>query len=434
MKIANSHSKNLAEAVIIAGGLGTRMKEISFEIPKCLLPLGSGTILDAQLDFFHRYKFKIIHLFLGHGAQAVIEHLSTRNDLTFIFHIESQPRGSAGELISTLSGFSNNLVVVHGDLYLDFPLDKMLIDLEDPNIAFVQLVHPSNHMRDSDIVIVDEILNIKKIQIKPHSQNLFVRNMCNAGVYCFSKTWLERIMQVGRKIDTPLIDIDRDFIPKLLQSGLKGKAHQNIGYVRDLGTPARFHEFNSMQHKSLNHQKPIVFIDRDGVINENNGWIKNISDFHIFDDVGESIKALNEYGYRVIVITNQPIIARGEATIDDIHYLHAFLDMHLAEIGAFVDSYFVCPHHPDKGFEGEILELKLDCKCRKPKIGLFEEAISIFPTDLSLCWMVGDTWRDQEAAKNMDIRYININRQELVSRKNLEFCGLKEAVNYIISF
>lgn len=429
----DSNSKKTAEVAIIAGGSGTRVTEIAAGLPKCLLPLGDSTILDKQLDFFKRYGFKVIHLFLGYGAESVIQHLEPRKDFLFIYHVENEPRGSAGKLIDCLSGLENDLIVVHGDLFIDFPIDEMLAQIVDPKIGFIQLVHPSNHMNDSDVVIVNQDYYISRIQMKPHPDDLCVRNLCNAGVFVFSKFWLRRIMELGQKISSQKIDLDRDLVPRLLQEGVIGKAHQNIGLVRDLGTPERLKEFKISVLKAFDYRKPIIFLDRDGVINEEKGWIKDFANFHIFEDVGESIQILNQSGFRVIVVTNQPVIARGEATIDDIYKLHASLDMYLARRGAYVDSYFVCPHHTDSGFEGEILELKMDCSCRKPKIGLLIEAILNFPTNLDECWMIGDTWRDRMAAENIGIRYLNVNRNLNEGVSDTEFADLKGAVTHILS-
>ena len=432
MRMSNLNSKRTTEVAIIAGGSGTRVTEIASGLPKCLLPLGDSTILDKQLDFFKRYGFQVIHLFLGYKAESVIRHLELRKDFSFVFHVEDEPRGSAGELIASLSGLKNDLVVVHGDLFIDFPIDQMLIKIEDPKIGFVQLVHPSNHMNDSDVVIVDRENYIGRIQMKPHPDDLCVRNLCNAGVFVLSKIWLSRIMELGQEIGNQKIDLDRDLIPRLLQAGVIGKAHQNVGRVRDLGTPERLKEFEISALKDSDYRKPIIFLDRDGVINEEKGWIKDLTNFHIFQDVGESIQLLNQSGYRVVVVTNQPVIARGEATFDDIHNLHASLDMYLARSGAYVDSYFVCPHHTDAGFEGEIPELKMDCSCRKPKTGLLSEAMLNFPTNLDSCWMIGDTWRDRMAAENMGIRYINVNRCNNNGLSPTDFIDLRGAVRHIL--
>ena len=106
--------------------------------------------------------------------------------------------------------------------------------------------------------------------------------------------------------------------------------------------------------------------------------------------------------------------------------------MYLARSGAYIDSYFICPHHTDAGFEGEIPELKMDCYCRKPKTGLLIEAVLEFPTNLESCWMIGDTWRDRKAAENMGIRYINLNRSKNDGVSPTEFKDLRGAVKYIL--
>ena len=402
------------------------------------MSVNDSTILDLQLDFFARNNFKRIHMFLGFGSDQVIRHLQGRSDFEFLFHVESQPKGSAGELISKLIEINENIVVVHGDLYLDFPIQKMLDEISDPSISFVQLVHPSNHMRDSDIVETDEIGNIVAIRIKPHDEDLVIRNQCNAGVFIFSKNWLPQIINVADKFEGDRIDLDRELIPGILASGLKGRTHRNIGTVRDLGTTERLLNFTPYFNVGdSSYLKPMIFLDRDGVINQDSGWISKEADFNVYADVPEAISLLNKSGFRIVVVTNQPVVARGEIPLAGVNHLHSILDMKLAEQDAFIDEYFICPHHPDSGFLGEIKELKIKCDCRKPDVGLMVQALKKFPTLISRSWMIGDSWRDQEVATRMNINFIRVDR-ELETFEPLSkipvFTDLLGAVKYILKF
>ena len=414
----------------------SRINDLAQGKPKCLMPVNGTTILDLQLDFFARNNIKKIHMFLGYGSDQVIRHLASRHDLEFVFYVESRPKGTAGELLSKLVGIDENIIVVHGDLYLDFPIQEMLDEINDPRISFIQLVHPSNHMGDSDIVETDETGNIIAIRIKPHHKDLVIRNQCNAGVFVFSKSWLRRISDVASKFEGDKIDLDRELIPGLLASGLKGRAHRNIGTVRDLGTPERLSQFTPYFNVGdSSYLKPMIFLDRDGVINQDSGWISRSEDFNIYADVPEAISILNQSGFRIVVVTNQPVVARGEISLTDLNYLHSILDMKLAEQDAFIDEYFVCPHHPDSGFVGEIKELKIACDCRKPDVGLLVQALKKFPTNIQNSWMIGDSWRDLEAATRMKINFIQVDR-ELKTTESLKqtpvFSNLLSAVNHLL--
>ena len=114
----------------------------------------------------------------------------------------------------------------------------------------------------------------------------------------------------------------------------------------------------------------------------------------------KAIKLINQSGYLAIIISNQPVIARGECTFEELDIIHNKLETLLGYDGAFVDAIYYCPHHPDKGFEGERAELKFDCDCRKPKAGLFHRAARDLNIDLGKSIMIGDSQSDIEAGKN----------------------------------
>ena len=120
--------------------------------------------------------------------------------------------------------------------------------------------------------------------------------------------------------------------------------------------------------------KKTVFLDRDGTINVEKNYLYRLEDFEFIPKAPEAIAMLNKCGYQVIVVSNQAGVARGYYTEDDVKKLHKYINLRLKEYNAHIDAFYYCPHHPDKGFEGEIKELKIDCDCRKPKIGMLEKA------------------------------------------------------------
>ncbi|MCH3958710.1 MAG: HAD family hydrolase, partial [Selenomonas sp.] len=123
-------------------------------------------------------------------------------------------------------------------------------------------------------------------------------------------------------------------------------------------------------------------------------------EFELLPGVAESIREFNAAGFLVIVVTNQPVVARGEVSFTGLEDIHKKMETLLGQQGAYVDGIYVCPHHPDRGFAGEISELKIDCDCRKPKPGLILRAAEDFNIDLAASWMVGDSARDIECGRN----------------------------------
>jgi len=140
--------------------------------------------------------------------------------------------------------------------------------------------------------------------------------------------------------------------------------------------------------------RPAVFLDRDGTINEQMGYINHLSRFHLLPGVAEAIRRLNERGIPVLVVTNQSGLARGYFPRTLLAKVHERLAEDLAAEGARVDGIYVCPHHPEAKRE----EYRVVCDCRKPKTGLFETAAAEHDIDLSSSFVVGDRWSDLKAA------------------------------------
>lgn len=176
-------------------------------------------------------------------------------------------------------------------------------------------------------------------------------------------------------------------------------------YVKDMGTPDRYeavcadYREGRVQAKNLKNKQKAIFLDRDGTINKYVGFLRNIDDFELLPGVTEAIRIINASGYLAIVVTNQPVIARGEVTYDQLQEIHNKMETLLGAEGAYLDAIYFCPHHPHKGYEGEVSELKIECDCRKPKPGMLLRAADDFNIDLSKSWMVGDGENDIKAGK-----------------------------------
>ncbi len=146
----------------------------------------------------------------------------------------------------------------------------------------------------------------------------------------------------------------------------------------------------------------VVFLDRDGTINVEVDYLHKKEDFKFEENADKAIKIINDLGYKVIVVTNQSGIARGYYTENDLKTLHVYLDEELNKIGAKVDAYYYCPHHPNAKLD----EYKIDCECRKPEIGMFMEAAKDFSIDFSKSIIVGDKISDLEAGVRLGMKTV----------------------------
>ena len=188
-----------------------------------------------------------------------------------------------------------------------------------------------------------------------------------------------------------------------------------------MGTPDRFHQVEEdfkagrVSAKNLSNKQKAVFLDRDGTINKYVGFLRNINDFELIDGVAEAIKKINASGYLAIIVTNQPVIARGEVTFQKLEEIHNKMETELGLQGAYLDAIYYCPHHPHKGYEGEVPELKIECDCRKPKPGMLLKAASEYNIDLSQSYMIGDDEIDIKAGLAAGCKSILVNGKEIGS-------------------
>lgn len=146
----------------------------------------------------------------------------------------------------------------------------------------------------------------------------------------------------------------------------------------------------------------IVFLDRDGTINVEKNYVHRIEDFQFIEGSIQGIKLLNDNGYKVFVISNQAGIARGYYSEADVDILHRYVNDELFKQGAHIDGFFYCPHHPEHG----VGIYKTECQCRKPRIGMFEQATKELDVDKNVSWMIGDNISDIQAGKNYGVRTI----------------------------
>jgi mannose-1-phosphate guanylyltransferase/phosphomannomutase len=387
------------------------MKSLLGNLPKCLAKIEGKTLLQHNIANFKSQGISKFHLLLGIGADVILDEvkfIASQERVTIDYTIENIPLGTGGAIINALPSLDETFFVVHGDLYVNTNLDQMRNAFFQDETLAAQIYHPSTHMQDSDLIGINESGFVSHYFLKTEDRPKEVRNFGNAGLYLFKRKVFEKYRSSVHRID-----LDREFLPQALEDGLIVKAIRNLGYIKDVGTPERLKEvtLNFESIKKLSILRPAIFLDRDGTLNKELGYITSPHQIELYPDCVNLIKRVNELGFRVIVITNQPVIARGEANLEDLEKIHVRIDNLLANSGAFIDDYFYCPHHPDRGFEGENLVFKMDCSCRKPEVGLFMKAINVYPTSIGDSFMVGDTWRDIQAGKTFGLKTVFIDRQ-----------------------
>ena len=187
-----------------------------------------------------------------------------------------------------------------------------------------------------------------------------------------------------------------------------------------------------VQAKNLKNKQKAIFLDRDGTINKYVGFLRNIDDFELLPGAAEAVKKINNAGYLAIVATNQPVIARGEVTVPELDRIHEKMETLLGKEGAYLDGLYYCPHHPHKGYAGEIPELKIECECRKPKPGMLYQAAADFNIDLAASWMIGDGENDIRAGQAAGVRTVLIGEGSF--GQTITVSSIEEAVEKCLAY
>lgn len=408
----------------MAGGRGTRIASVANDVPKPMINICGKPILEHQIDNLKACGLTDIILVIGYLGEKIKDYFGdgSRFGVCIEYFIEDHPLGTAGALFK-MPQLTEDFLLLCGDVIIDVDFNRFIAFHKEKKAWASLVAHPNGHPYDSSL-LVTEIEAPKMAGGMPvdthrvicwmakEDERLYYKNRVNAGVELISPELLKETMKnfVPRHPETPdKIDLDRDVLKTNIGSG-RIYAYDTPEYVKDMGTPDRFFEAENdiktgkVHAHNLKNRQKAIFLDRDGTINKMVGFVTRPEQFELLPDVAKAIKAINKSGYLAIVITNQPVIARGDCTFEQLQTIHNKMETELGKEGAFVDAIYVCPHHTDKGFSGERPEYKCDCDCRKPKPGLLLQAAKDFNIDLSQSYMIGDSDRDVKAGKNAGVK------------------------------
>jgi histidinol-phosphate phosphatase family protein len=392
------------KTVILCGGKGTRLG--LGDTPKPMVPIDGIPLLERLVTQAVSQGLTDFLFLAGHGAEHIQRHFAdgARWGATISYEVETSPLGSAGCFRAVRDRLDQPFIVLYGDILHDVDLVAFAAFGRAKGGAGTLFVHPNDHPEDSDLVEVDENGRIIAFHPKPHPPGSHLPNLVSAALYYLDPQALPAIPAEGA------CDWGHDVFPALA-SQQPLFAYRSCEYAKDIGTPARLERGERhlregrVARLSLRNAKPVIFLDRDGVINEECGGVLDPSQVRLIPGTAEAIHMLNTAGIPVICVTNQPFLAKGQLSWSGLRAVSGEIDRQLANAaGAYLDDVRICPHHPEIGWPGEVTELKIACDCRKPGPGLLIEAASFHNIDLSQSWIIGDRYCDIVAGQRAGTR------------------------------
>ena len=394
---------------ILAGGMGSRLKSRIGHEPKPMTIINRKPLLEHQIELCLEYGYNKIALLVHYQSQIIKDYFGDGSkfgvELSYI--VEREARGTAGALLDALYVMDERFLVLYGDTYADINLRAFWDFDRQRESAGTILIHPNDHPHDSDLIEVDNRGALIAVHSYPHSEGVDCPNLVNAALYILDKKSLLDFIPHDHKTD-----LAKNTFPALLAAGKKLYSYKTAEYIKDMGTPERLDKVERDINEGLpenlsgRNARVAVFLDRDGTLNLEVNYLNTPDRLVLLDGAADAVRRINSAGMLAIGVTNQPVMARGELTPEGLKNIHMRLDRLLGERGAYLDNIYVCPHHPDKGFPGEISELKMECLCRKPKTGLFDLAVQEFNISRRDSWMVGDTTSDILAGRRAGLRTI----------------------------
>ncbi len=378
--------KKKIDLIILCGGRGLRLKKITEKISKPMIKFGNVSFLRHIINFYKKYNFENIYLLAGYKGEQILKEFneSFENSTAIRCFIEKEPLGTGGAIKNIKNKIKNDFVLVNGDSFLNLNFSKFLNFKNNSNfMAKMILVKNLNYKSNRKLSSLSiDVNNTLKFNYKS--------NLMNSGIYFFKKKSLKYFSKKK-------FSLENDLLPKLIKQK-KIIAYQEKNFFIDIGTKKQLISAKKKLKKYF--YKPGLFLDRDGVLNKDTGYVYKYKDFKWLPG---SIKAIKfaQSKFHIFIVTNQSGIGRGYYSLEQFNILHKKIKTHLCSKNIFINDLEFCPHHPVQA-KGKY---KFKCDCRKPNIGMIKNLKKKWYINFKKSIFIGDKKSDQEAAKKSKIKF-----------------------------
>ncbi len=375
--------KNLSLA-ILAGGKGSRIKKFTNNFPKPMVKFKNIHFLQYLINIYTKYPIDKIYILTGYKSDIIFKkfHNKTFNFTKIICLKEKKFMGTGGALFK-LKSKVKDFILVNGDTIFDIDLINFLKSISKQRIGSLALTSMDKNTN-----------NYKLNNLSINSGTLIYKRksmLMNGGVYFFRK-------KIFRYLKNEPLSLEDDLLPKFIQNK-KLTAKKYKKFFLDIGTP----KYIRSAHKKLKRYfyKPAVFLDRDGVINYDSGYVYKKKDFKFRKGVLKGLRYLIKKNYYIFLITNQAGIAKGHYKESDFKKLHIYLKNYLSKNNIYFNDVQYCPFHP----KGKIKRYKRKSSLRKPGNQMIKNIFKNWIVDKQNSFMIGDKISDELCAKRSKINF-----------------------------
>lgn len=383
----------LRQCAVLAGGLATRLGALAATTPKPLLPCGERPFLAWLLRELSRFGVERVLLLTGHLSARVAESVAALTadlprPLDIALSTEPAAAGTAGALWHARARLDERFLLVNGDSLLDGNLAGLLADAARDDPAVVGRIALADVPETQRFGVVSTAGD-RVIGFRERPAGAGGPGRINAGIYTLDRRIVADLPEQG--------SLERDVLPALAARGAL-RATVLPGWFVDIGIPADLLRAQAELPRRL--RRRALFLDRDGVINRDLGYVGSRERFHWTEGARAAIREATDAGWHVFVVTNQSGVARGHYAESDVAALHRWMTDEVRRAGGTIDDIRYCPFHP----EAPLPAYRRASDWRKPGPGMLHDLLRAWRLDPADCVLIGDQPSDLAAAAAAGIR------------------------------